>query len=128
MHTTYAAIDAMSTAKGGRGGLVANVASVVGLDVVFSTPAYAASKHGVIGLTRCFGVSKSWYFLHLQRFVIFSLFTQDDFYYQKHGIKFIAICPGITETGFIADVGPRLYSLDAVEGNEKATAAQAVQT
>lgn len=59
MHTTYAAIDFMSTAKGGRGGLVANVASVVGLDAVFSTPAYAASKHGVIGLTRCFGVSNN---------------------------------------------------------------------
>lgn len=57
MHTTYAAIDVMSTANGGRGGIVCNIASVLGFDHIYSMPAYVASKHGVIGFTRCFGVS-----------------------------------------------------------------------
>lgn len=56
MNTTYAAIDAMSTTSGGRGGIVCNIASVAGVDQIFSIPAYVASKHGVIGFTRCFGV------------------------------------------------------------------------
>lgn len=56
MHSTYAAIDTMSTARCGRGGIVCNIASVCGIDHIFSIPAYVASKHGVIGFTRCFGV------------------------------------------------------------------------
>lgn len=28
---------------------------------------------------------------------------QDDFYYQKHGIKFISICPGFTNTTLLTD-------------------------
>lgn len=56
MHTTYNAIELMSKTNGGRGGTVANVSSVAGLDYLFSAPAYAASKNGVTGFTRCFGV------------------------------------------------------------------------
>lgn len=56
MNSTYAAIDTMSTTSGGRGGIVCNIASVLGVDHLFSIPAYTASKHGVIGFTRCFGV------------------------------------------------------------------------
>lgn len=56
MHSSYAAIDYMGTDRGGRGGIVINVSSIVGLDPIFSTPAYAASKHGILGLTRCLGV------------------------------------------------------------------------
>lgn len=47
----------MGIDKGGRGGIVINVSSIVGLDPIFTTPAYAASKHGILGLTRCFGVT-----------------------------------------------------------------------
>lgn len=41
MHTTYNAIELMSKTNGGRGGTVANVSSVAGLDYLFSAPAYA---------------------------------------------------------------------------------------
>lgn len=57
MHTTYTAIDFMSKQKGGRGGIVLNIASVAGIQSFFSLPAYTASKHGVIGFTHSFGVS-----------------------------------------------------------------------
>lgn len=47
----------MSLDKGGRGGVVVNISSVAGLDSLFSVPAYGASKNGIVGLTRAFGVS-----------------------------------------------------------------------
>lgn len=57
MNANYAALDLMSTEKGvGRGGIVCNIASVMGIDHFFSIPAYVASKHGVIGFTRSFAV------------------------------------------------------------------------
>lgn len=55
-HSTYTALDVMSKEHGGRGGIVVNISSVMGVDHMYSIPAYTASKHGVIGLTRCFGV------------------------------------------------------------------------
>lgn len=55
--TNYEAIEAMSKTNGGRGGIVVNLSSVLGLDYLYCAPAYVASKHGVIGLTRSFGVS-----------------------------------------------------------------------
>lgn len=47
----------MSIEKGGKGGIIANVASVYGLDPCFAHPIYNATKFAIIGLTRSFGVS-----------------------------------------------------------------------
>lgn len=41
----------------GRGGIVVSIASVAGLDGFYSIPSYSATKHAVIGLNRCLGVS-----------------------------------------------------------------------
>lgn len=41
----------------GRGGIVISTASVAGLDGFFAMPVYSATKHAVIGLNRCLGVS-----------------------------------------------------------------------
>lgn len=57
MHTAYTAIKLMSITAGGRGGTVANISSIGGLDYMFSAPAYSASKYGVVGFSRCLGVS-----------------------------------------------------------------------
>lgn len=43
----------------GRGGVIVSTASVAGLDGFYSMPAYSATKHAVIGLNRCFGVSNN---------------------------------------------------------------------
>lgn len=68
MYTNYAAIECMSKEKGGRGGIIVNTASVLGLDKIFSMPAYVATKHAVIGFTRCLGVFKKFnkYFAFIQ--------------------------------------------------------------
>ena len=45
--------------EGGKGGVVLNLSSVVGLTTektIFCIPGYCASKHAVTALTRTFGV------------------------------------------------------------------------
>lgn len=46
----------MSKEHGNKGGIVANMSSVVGLDPMFLLPVYAATKAGIINFTRCLGV------------------------------------------------------------------------
>ena len=49
---TYLGVEFMSTNKGHRGGDVINIASMGGLVPMSFSPAYCASKHGVVGFTR----------------------------------------------------------------------------
>jgi NAD(P)-dependent dehydrogenase (short-subunit alcohol dehydrogenase family) len=39
-----------------RGGVVVNIASILGLDAEETAPIYSGIKHGVVGLTKAFGV------------------------------------------------------------------------
>ncbi len=59
-------------------GAIVNVASVAGLSGFPRHPAYAASKHGVVGLTRTAGLE-----------------------YAKRGIRINALCPGFTLTPMV---------------------------
>jgi 15-hydroxyprostaglandin dehydrogenase (NAD) len=43
--------------KGGKGGVVVNIASILGLAPIAGCPVYVGTKHAVIGITRSFGVS-----------------------------------------------------------------------
>lgn len=64
----------------GKGGVIVNIASILGLQKLEGCPVYTASKHFVVGLTRSFG---SPYYLDLT------------------GIKFVTMCPGVTDTPLI---------------------------
>lgn len=53
-----AAVEFMGKTNGGNGGIVLNMSSVCGLDIVGGVPSYTASKFGIVGLTRTYAVSE----------------------------------------------------------------------
>lgn len=63
------------------GGSIVNISSVLGLVGYPGLPAYVASKHGVLGLTRCAALE-----------------------YSKRGIRINSICPGIIQTPMVERV------------------------
>jgi NAD(P)-dependent dehydrogenase (short-subunit alcohol dehydrogenase family) len=63
-----------------RSGLIVNISSIAGL-VSISGPAYSASKHGVIGLTKSIAAT-----------------------YREDGIRCVAICPGLIPTALTQNV------------------------
>ncbi|XP_049764625.1 15-hydroxyprostaglandin dehydrogenase [NAD(+)]-like [Schistocerca cancellata] len=77
---------AMELMSRGGGGVVLNVASVLGLAALGGCPVYVATKHAVVGLSRSYG-------------------TQ--FHWQRTGVRVVALCPGVTDTQLIAQAGAR---------------------
>lgn len=65
-----------------REGVVVNVSSVSGLERFQAFPIYAGTKHAVIGLTRAWGM---------------------DTHYSRTKIRFLALCPGVTDTPLLHD-------------------------
>lgn len=68
-------------------GYVVNMASVFGLEPLYSTPAFTATKYGLIGFTRAVG---------------------SQFYYDLSNVKVFALCPGVTCTKMASDSNFRL--------------------
>lgn len=67
----------MGKDKGGNGGIIINIASVLGLQPLSSCPIHVATKHFVIGFNRSLGTP---------------------YHYRRTGVKVITLCPGLTDT------------------------------
>jgi len=76
----------MGKDKGGKGGVVVNIASILGLAPLAGSPVYVATKHAVIGLTRSFGLP---------------------FHFDTTNVKVTAMCPGVTDTPLISEAHHR---------------------
>lgn len=91
------AIDHMSLKNNGKGGTIVNMASVVGLSPFFNLPAYTASKYAVVGYTRS---------------------LSDTIFEPKFGIRFILICPGVTDTSFLKSINEKTYQKDLADATD----------
>nr|XP_031831101.1 peroxisomal hydratase-dehydrogenase-epimerase-like [Nomia melanderi] len=69
------AMDLMSKHKGGKGGTLVNIASIVALDVFPICPVYCSSKHQVLAFSRALQPS-----------------------FDRTGVRVLVMCPGVTTT------------------------------
>ncbi|XP_058807640.1 uncharacterized protein LOC131673567 [Phymastichus coffea] len=70
-------VQLMGKDSGGRGGVIVNVASVLGLEAFPQLPVYSATNHAVIAFSRSFS---------------------QPYHFQRTGVRIIVLCPGLTES------------------------------
>uniref|UniRef100_W8C7D0 alcohol dehydrogenase n=1 Tax=Ceratitis capitata TaxID=7213 RepID=W8C7D0_CERCA len=90
INTTLEALPLMDKNKQGRGGVIVNIASVLGLEPCPPAAVYCASKFGVVGFSRSLG---------------------DPFYYEHTGVAVVTFCPGLTDTPLKNNIGSK-YTFD----------------
>ncbi|XP_047361819.1 uncharacterized protein LOC124953862 [Vespa velutina] len=85
----FLALDHMSKNKGGKGGTIVNIASIVGISNKFiKAPVYTASKHAVVGFSNVLKNME-----------------------EKTGVRVLIMCPGVTETYLFQDVENKFTKL-----------------
>ncbi|XP_076174669.1 15-hydroxyprostaglandin dehydrogenase [NAD(+)]-like [Ptiloglossa arizonensis] len=90
------AMDHMGKHKGGKGGILVNISSVVGTAILPIIPVYCASKFNVLAFSRCLQGS-----------------------YKNTGVAVLVMCPGLTNTALIDDFDQRcLNFIDTDEAKE----------
>lgn len=77
VNSTLTGIELLRKDKGGKGGLIVNLASEAGIRTGFTLPIYCGTKHAVTGFTR-------------------SLANRA--FFKRTGVSFITVCPGVTDT------------------------------
>ncbi|CAL7943417.1 unnamed protein product [Xylocopa violacea] len=75
IHGTLLAIQYMNKQRGGKGGTVVNIASIVSFRIYKEIPVYCASKHDVLAFSQC-----------VEKFV------------DRTGVRVLVLCPGATTT------------------------------
>ncbi|KAH8376772.1 hypothetical protein KR093_001266, partial [Drosophila rubida] len=102
IYVTMMAMPYMDKTQMGLGGMVMNMSSVYGLEPAPAFAVYAAAKHGVVGFTRSMA---------------------DKQIYQKTGVMFMAVCPGLTNTEMMMNLRDNVtwhHSEQLVEAIESA--------
>lgn len=76
----------MGKNNGGKGGVIVNIASILGLQPLAGCPVYVGTKHFVIGFSRSFG---------------------SPYHFNQTGVKVMMMCPGVTDTPLISEAGEK---------------------
>ncbi|XP_012524287.1 15-hydroxyprostaglandin dehydrogenase [NAD(+)] [Monomorium pharaonis] len=79
------AFDYMGKHKGGKGGVIVNLSSILGLRPVSFIPMYTASKYAVLGFSQ-------------------SLASM----YDKTGVRIVIMCPGFTQTNMLGNATDKM--------------------
>ncbi|GAB1864435.1 15-hydroxyprostaglandin dehydrogenase [NAD(+)] [Camponotus japonicus] len=96
IHGSYLAVEHMGKYKGGKGGVIVNVSSVLGLSVFPAAPVYTASKHGVLGFSQALAGL-----------------------YDYTGVQVLIMCPGDTKTKLIDNILDKvIHFIDAKYAEE----------
>ncbi|XP_054726557.1 alcohol dehydrogenase 1-like [Anastrepha obliqua] len=90
INTTFAALPHMDKNQKGRGGVIVNIASVLGLEPCPPAAVYCASKFGVMGFSRSLG---------------------HPYYFEHTGVAVVTFCPGLTDTPLKNNIGSK-YTFD----------------
>jgi 15-hydroxyprostaglandin dehydrogenase (NAD) len=72
--------------KTGSEGVIVNISSIAGIKEFPTIPIYAGTKFAVMGMTKSFG---------------------DEAHYNRTKVKVLAMCPGVTDTPLISEMGGR---------------------
>uniref|UniRef100_A0A1I8NLJ9 Alcohol dehydrogenase n=1 Tax=Stomoxys calcitrans TaxID=35570 RepID=A0A1I8NLJ9_STOCA len=83
IYSSLIALSYLDKSKGGRGGMIVNIGSVVGLEPSGMFAVYSAAKAGLIAFTRALA---------------------NPLYYAHTGVSFITICPGFTDTSLLESI------------------------
>ncbi|XP_072751770.1 15-hydroxyprostaglandin dehydrogenase [NAD(+)]-like [Anoplolepis gracilipes] len=86
---SYLALDHMGKYNGGKGGLIVNVSSIVGLACYPPAPVYTASKYAVLGFSQSLAGL-----------------------YDKTGVRVLIMCPGVTKTPLLNNVEKIIHFVD----------------
>ncbi|CAL1676900.1 unnamed protein product [Lasius platythorax] len=93
---SYLALDHMGRYKGGKGGVIVNISSILGLVTFPPTPVYTASKHAVLGFSQSLAGL-----------------------YDKTGVRVLIMCPGVTKTPLVGDLNNKvIHFVDAKYASE----------
>ncbi|EFN70746.1 15-hydroxyprostaglandin dehydrogenase [NAD+] [Camponotus floridanus] len=93
VHGTILGLNHMGKHKGGKGGTIVNMSSIVGLQSNPLAPIYAGTQFAIVGFT-----------LSLQTF------------YEKTEIRVLVICPGLTNTNMASKfMSSKAYAMDILD-------------
>ncbi|KYN31468.1 15-hydroxyprostaglandin dehydrogenase [NAD+] [Trachymyrmex septentrionalis] len=90
---TILGLNHMGKHKGGKGGTIVNMSSIIGLQGNPIAPIYAGISFAIVGFTS-------------------SLLT----FYEKTGVRVLLICPGLTTTGLASKfMSSKIYAMDLLD-------------
>ncbi|XP_046435294.1 peroxisomal hydratase-dehydrogenase-epimerase-like [Neodiprion fabricii] len=102
---TLLGLKYMGKDNNGKGGVIVNVSSVLGLMPIEIFPIYSGTKHAVVGLTRSFA---------------------KPYHYDRTGVRMLTVCPGAADTQLLTQCDGRTLDCISLEAIQQIKAAYPV--